>query len=75
MKSSFFSSIFLCMIFSAGAQASTLDEIGFTDLKLELGSGLPDGSSITVTQVEAPIIPTGETTGSCIPDVNNSEFS
>ena len=66
-------SFLICMFSIANVQAvSTLDDIGFTDLSLELGADLPDGSSITVTQVEAP---NAGPPGACIPDVDNTEFS
>ena len=64
-KYSVFGSIALCLFLSVEAQATTLDDIGFTDLSLELGAYLPDGSSIAVTQVEAP---NATPTGACIPD-------
>ena len=57
------------MLLVVEAQAGTLDDIGFTDLKLELGSTLPDGSSIALTQVEAPA------SGACAPDMTIAEFS
>ena len=63
-KPSIFSSILLCTFFVVEAQATALDDIGFTDLSLELGTALPDGSNITVTQVEAPI------SSACIPDTS-----
>lgn len=64
-----FSAILLSTLLTVEVQAGTLDDIGFTDLKLELGSALPDGSSIAVTQVEAPV------SGACAPDMTRSEFS
>lgn len=68
-KFSIFSSILLCTFLAVEAQATALDDIGFTDLSLELGAALPDGSSITVTQVEAP------TSSACAPDTSKSLFS
>ena len=68
-KYSIFNSILLCVLFVAEAQASTLDDIGFTDLSLELGMALPDGGGIIVTQVEVSI------GGACAPDITNSEFN
>ena len=77
IKSSLFSTIFLgALLVVVEAQAGTLDDIGFTDLKLELGSALPDGSSITVTQVEAPNpLDSVTLTGPCIPNKASAEFS
>lgn len=57
----------------AGARADYRDEIGYTKLALELGGGLPTGSGIGVTQVEA-----SSTTVAPIdymPDTSLSEFS
>ena len=68
-KYSFFGSIALCLFLSVEAQAATLDDIGFTDLSLELGAGVPDGGSIAVTQVEAL------SSGACAPDMTLTEFS
>ncbi|MCK5002439.1 MAG: dockerin type I repeat-containing protein [Gammaproteobacteria bacterium] len=68
-KYSIFGSIVLCTFLAVEAQATTLDDIGFTDLSLELGAALPDGASIAVTQVEAPN-PTA-----CMPDTSRTEFS
>ena len=71
MKTAFslFSAILLCTLSSLESQAGTLDDIGFTDLKLELGSALPDGSSISVTQVEAPV------SVACVPNTALAEFN
>lgn len=69
IKSSLFSAIFLvALLVAVEAQAGTLDDIGFTDLKLELGGALPDGSSIAVTQVEAPVLV------ACAPNMALAEF-
>ncbi|MCW8831624.1 MAG: hypothetical protein OQK32_08920, partial [Gammaproteobacteria bacterium] len=69
IRSLIFSSILLCMYSFIEVQAGTLDDISFTDLKLELGTSLPDGSSITVTQVESSI------SGACAPDISLGELS
>lgn len=69
-KYSLFSTIFLAaLLVAVEVQAGTLDDIGFTDLKLELGSALPDGGSIAVTQAEAPV------SVACIPDMTLAEFN
>ncbi len=68
-KYSLFCTIFMGALLAVDAQAGTLDDIGFTDLKLELGSALPDAGSISVTQVEAIL------SGACAPDKTLAEFS
>lgn len=47
--------LIVCSIlnFSAPANAGLKDDIGYTQLLLEEGAGLPDGSSVPVTQAEA----------------------
>ncbi|MCW8831249.1 MAG: hypothetical protein OQK32_06995 [Gammaproteobacteria bacterium] len=67
-----FSAIVWCVFFTAKAQAAFLDDIGFTDLKLKLGTGLPDGSSVAVTQTEAP---DDATTPSWVPDITSGQFA
>ncbi|MDH5387591.1 MAG: hypothetical protein OEY06_03970 [Gammaproteobacteria bacterium] len=62
-------SVWLCVFFSAVTQATTLDDIGFTDLKLELGVALHDGAGVNVTQVEAPV------SGAWIPDIASAQFT
>ncbi len=68
-KYSLFCTIFMGALLAVDAQADTLDDIGFTDLELELGSALPDAGSISVTQVEAIL------SEACAPDKTLAEFS
>jgi hypothetical protein len=46
------------------------DEIGYIDLQNRLGAGVPDGSTIDATQVEAL-----DSSSNYLPDTSNSEFS
>ena len=72
IKISNISSIFLLLFLSIEVHATLLDDIDFTDLKLELGTALPDGSSVTVTQAEAP---DDTTTPSWVPDISSGQFT
>lgn len=55
------------ILMNAGAvHAGYLDDIGYSQLKDDLGSGLADGSTVNVTQVEAGT--------NWIPDLSNPEF-
>ena len=51
--------------------ADYFDDVGFTELALELGVHLPDGSSVQVSQVEAS---TSTNSSIYFPDTNNVEF-
>lgn len=51
------------------AFADYKDEIGFTALEEELGSQIPDGDGVEVTQIEAA------SGGNWMPNTDNSEFS
>lgn len=53
---------------AAGAQADWMSEVGFTQLKAELGANMPTGAGITVAQVEA-----GDGSGNYLP--NPTDFS
>jgi len=53
----------------AGAQFQS--QIGYTEIQAELGGAIPTGSSVSVTQTEAPI----DSQGDYFPDTTNSEFA
>lgn len=46
-------SLFLVLSWGSGAGATYQDDIGYTQLQTELGSALPTGADVLVTQVEA----------------------
>ena len=52
--------------------ADYFDDVGFTELALELGPMLPDGASVAISQVEAS---TSTNTPIYFPDTNNTEFA
>jgi len=54
---------------SSPASAGLKDDIGHTELQAELGENLPDGSGVSVLQVEAPSL------GSWMPDTGHVEFT
>ena len=64
--------LLLSFLFVTSVQAGTLDDIGYTKLKIELaefGLNLPDGAGVAVAQVEAPLV-----SGECIPDTTITHF-
>lgn len=59
------------MFFASAALAQTVkDQVGFTQLSLEVGAGLEDGTGITVGQVEAP-----DGNGNYLPNLAAAEFT
>ncbi len=61
--------IALLLCVSAPALAGYKDDIGYTALQVELGSALPTGSGVAMTQVEAKL------SGNYLPDTNSAEFA
>ncbi|GMV96819.1 MAG: hypothetical protein AMXMBFR83_11790 [Phycisphaerae bacterium] len=62
-----------CLCLAGSAPGAWQDDVGYTALKAELGPQTPDGTGMTVTQVE------GDESGSSglhkyVPDVTSSEF-
>jgi hypothetical protein len=57
--------------------ASYKDDIGYTRLQIELGSSIPDGAGVTVTQVEAEASVTvdDQVVYTWIPNDENTEFT
>jgi hypothetical protein len=62
-------SLLLLLLWGSAAGATYKDDIGYTQLKTELGSSIPTGAGVLVTQVEA------ESSGGYMPDPTVSEFS
>ncbi len=58
----------VCFLLPAKASATTFDDIGFTQLQLELGVSTPGGASVTVSHVEAFL------SGNYLPNTGGSEF-
>ncbi|MDY6904557.1 MAG: hypothetical protein SWH61_07715 [Thermodesulfobacteriota bacterium] len=59
----------VCFLLCGHVDASYKDNIGFVDLRNELGTAMPDGVGIDVTQVE------GLSNGHWMPDTTHSEFT
>lgn len=73
----------VCSLGSTAAQAAYVDDVGYTALTTELGAGLPDGSGVAVSLVEAavqsgddlawmPNTADGEFTGKTITDITGA---
>ncbi|MDO9160964.1 MAG: hypothetical protein Q8N35_08100 [Methylococcaceae bacterium] len=66
--------LWLCVIpvlyWATNASADYKDDIGYTDLTALLGTAIPTGAAVKVTQVEA-----GDDNLIYAPDTNNSQFS
>ncbi len=54
-------------------QADFNDDVGYTQLESELGSGVPDGAGVPVSEVEASVPVDGDS--AWMPDSTDSEFS
>lgn len=61
--------VVLLLVVAGPASAGWRDDIGHTRLSAELGGGLPTGTNITVSHIEAPEVP-----GNYMPNTNHVEF-
>ena len=62
--------VFALLVISAGRVSADLKaDIGYTELSAELGASLPTGSSVAITQVEAP------SSGNWMPNAADSQFT
>lgn len=68
-------SVVALLLVTSQVYADYKGDIGYTLLEIELGSGIPDGSWVVVTQVEAAIGETETDVGAWMPDVTSSQFS
>lgn len=60
-----------CVFFASAVSAQTVkDQVGFTQLALEIGAGLENGAGIVVGQVEAP-----DGNGNYLPNLASTEFT
>jgi len=68
-------SLLLVLFWGAAAAADTYQtEIGFTQLQTELGSSIPTGAGVAVTQVEADT-QANSNYYTYLPDPTNAEFN
>ena len=69
-----FVSAWMLLLVCASVQAGILDDIGYSRLAVELGTSLPDGDGVPVTQAEASTSGIGNLPV-YLPDVNDAAFS